>query len=148
MFIYVAPPPSSPTIVSTTPQSTSITITWTQPEGDVVNSYEITYSYQGPCSDGTQSQTESGSISGDLRQLTAGELHEFSNYTITIIASNGAGNSPPVTTTAETLPDGMMYFHGIFFRIDPQIHLYSSKWTSSVPHSHLYHSILHYHPVG
>ena len=90
-----------------------------------MNSYEITYSYQGPCPGVIQS--ESGSISGSLREFTAPDLHEFSNYTITIIASNGAGNSPPVTTTAETLPDGMMYFHGIFFRIDPQIHLYSSK---------------------
>ena len=146
MFIYVAPPPSSPTIVSTTPQSTSITITWTQPEGDVVNSYEITYSYQGACPDVIP--FESGSISGSLREFTAPDLHEFSNYTITIIASNGAGNSPPVTTTAETLPDGMMYFHGIFYRIDPQIYLHSSKWTSTVPHSHLYQSILHHHPVG
>ena len=125
MFIYVAPPPSSPTIVSTTPQSTSITITWTQPEGDVVDRYEITYSYQGPCPGVIQS--ESGSISGSLRESTVAELHEFSNYTITIGASNGAGNSPRVATAATTLPDGMVYFHGIFFRIDPQIHLCSSK---------------------
>ena len=99
--------------MSTTPQSTFITITWTQPEGDVVDRYEITYSYQGPCPGVIQS--ESGSISGSRRHFTAPDLHEFSNYIITIIASNGAGNSPPVTTTAETLPDGMMYSHGIFF---------------------------------
>ena len=70
--------------------------------------YEITYSYQGPCSDVTQS--ESGTISGSRRQFIAVDLHEFSNYTITIIASNVAGNSPPVTTTAETLTVGMMYY--------------------------------------
>ena len=49
IIVFPLPTPSSPTIVSTTPQSTSITITWTQPGGDVVDSYEITYSYQGPC---------------------------------------------------------------------------------------------------
>ena len=101
-------PPSSPTIVSTTPQSTSITITWTQPEGDVVDFYELTYSYQGPCPGVTQS--ESVSISGSRRQFVAVALHEFSNYTITIIALNVAGNSPPVTITAETLTAGMMYY--------------------------------------
>ena len=71
-----------------------------------MDSYEITYSYQGPCPGAAQS--ESGSISGNRRQFIAADLHEFSNYTITIIALNGAGNSPPETTTIATLPKGMM----------------------------------------
>ena len=106
--------------MSTTPQSTSITITWTQPEGDVVDYYEITYFYQGPCPGVTQSetvndtQTEIGPSSGDMRQFTAADLHEFSNYKILIIGSN-AGISPPFKTTVTTLPDGMMYSHGIFY---------------------------------
>ena len=113
-------PPSSPTIVSTTPQSTSITITWTQPEGDVVDSYEITYSYQGPCP--VVIQFDSGSISGNRRQFTAVDLHGFSNYTIIIIASNGAGKSPPVTTTVETLTAGMMYYIHAYLYVQPNFY--------------------------
>ena len=96
------PPPSSPTIVSTTPQSTSITITWTQPEGDVVDSYEITYSYQGPC----PSQPVTGTFivnDGNIRQYNVSDLQEFSAYSITLIAVNGGGNSSThhsVTTLA------------------------------------------------
>ena len=101
-FFTVLPAPTNVTSIS---QSTSITTTWTQPEGDVASSYEITYSYQGPCPSVLQSETVS--ISGSRRQFTAVDLHEFSNYTITIIASNGAGSSPPVMITTATSPNGI-----------------------------------------
>ena len=98
--------PSSPTIVSTTPQSTSITITWTQPEGDVVDSYEITYTFQGPCPNAEAPVTMTTN-DGTTREYTVTGLEEFSDFIITITAMNRAGRSNGASTTAMTLSAGV-----------------------------------------
>ena len=92
--------------MSPTPQSTSITITWTQPEGDVVDSYEITYSYQGPCSNAVPPVAMSTN-DGTVREYTGTGLEEFSDYLITITAVNRAGRSNAASTTTTTMSAGL-----------------------------------------
>ena len=70
---------------------TSINLTWTQPEGEVVDSYEVSFSYQGPCSGFNHTNTTT--VDGTTRQYTLTGLQEFSNYTVTLVAVNGAGRS-------------------------------------------------------
>ena len=92
--------------MSTTPQSTSITITWTQPEGDVVDSYEITYTFQGPCPNAEAPVTMTTN-DGTTREYTVTGLEEFSDFIITITAMNRAGRSNGASTTAMTLSAGV-----------------------------------------
>ena len=95
-FKLVVPAPSAPTITSTIPQATSISLTWTQLPGDVVNSYTISYSFDikdcmGQSGD-TGGDTETG-INGSTRIYTLINLPENSVFTISILAVNGAGTS-------------------------------------------------------
>ena len=100
------PPPSAPTITMTVSQSPiSITLTWTQPDGDVVDSYEVSFSYQGPCSGFNHTNTTT--VDGTTRQLTLTGLQEFSNYTVTVVAINGAGRSRRSSVNVVTMADGM-----------------------------------------
>ena len=88
-----------------TQSPTSITITWTQPEGEVVDSYEVSFSYQGPC-DGFN-QTNTTTVNATARQYTLTRLQEFSNYTVTMVAVNGAGRSEESSVNVVTMADGM-----------------------------------------
>jgi len=67
---------------------TSINLTWTQPEGEVVDSYEVSFSYLGPCSGFNHTNTTT--VAGNTRQYTLTGLQEFSNYTVTVVAVNTA----------------------------------------------------------
>ena len=98
-------PTSSPSLVSVTPRTTSIMLVWTQPAGEVVDSYLITYSFTVtgcPGVDGNSMVTVSGSSSSHT--LTG--LGENSVFTISILARNGAGDSQTVITTTSTLIAG------------------------------------------
>ena len=98
-------PPSSPSLVSVTPRTTCITLVWTQPAGEVVDSYLITYSFTVtgcPGVDGNSMVTVSGSSSNHT--LTG--LEENSVVTISILARNGAGDSQAVGTTTSTFIAG------------------------------------------
>ena len=101
---WSAPAPSSPTIVMTTPQSTSIMFTWTQPDGNVVISYEIAYSYHGSCTGLPVAQNFI--VNGGTREYTVLGLQEFSEYTITLTAVNRAGSNLD-SRTLTTLPSGI-----------------------------------------
>ena len=67
-----------------------------------MDSYELTYSYQGPCA----SQPVTGTFTvddGSIRRYNVSDLQEFSAYNGTLIAENGGGNSSThysVTTLA------------------------------------------------
>ena len=82
---------------------TSINLTWTQPVEDFVSSYEIVFSYQGPCSEFTHTNTTN--VEGTSRNYTLSELQEFSNYTVSVTAVNDAGNATD-TAVATTLGAG------------------------------------------
>ena len=94
--------------MNTTPQSTSTTITWTQPDGDVVDSYEVTYSYQGPCAfDVPVPSIALTVLDNTTREYTVTGLEEFSDYTITITAVKGTGRSDAAIATARTISAGV-----------------------------------------
>ena len=99
-LFHYSGPPSSPTMLTTSPQSTSITLTWSQSLGDVVDSYQISYSFIiGGCGVGGGHVS---TVNGSSREYTFTGLEENSNYTINVTAMNGTGSSPPATTTART----------------------------------------------
>ena len=87
-----------------TQSSTSITLTWTQPEGEVVDSYEVSFSYQVPCSGFNHTNTTT--VEGTTRRYTLTGLQEFSNYTVTVMAVNGAGRSEESSESIVTMADG------------------------------------------
>ena len=85
--------------------STSVNLTWTQPERDVVAGYDISFSYQRPC-DGFN-HTNTTTVNGAIRQYTLTGLRKFSNYTVTVVAVNIAGRSEESRENVVTLLDGM-----------------------------------------
>ena len=101
--------PSSPAMLSTTPQSTSITITWSQSPGDTVDSYQILYLFRVRVCSAYLSNPRIILVAGSSREYTLTGLEENSDFTINITAMNGAGSSPPVTTTARTAIAGRIH---------------------------------------
>jgi len=68
-----------------------------------VSIYEIVFSYQGPCSGFTHTNTTT--VEGTSRDYVLRGLQEFSNYTISVAAVNDAGNQT-TTAIATTLSSG------------------------------------------
>ena len=83
---------------------TSITLTWTQPAREVVDSYKVSFSYQGPCSGFNHTNTTT--VDGTARQYTLTGLQKFSNYTVTVVAVNGVGRSGESSENTVTMADG------------------------------------------
>ena len=114
-----------------------------------MDSYEITYSYQGPCPDDTQLGGNVHISDGTSREFSVTDLQEFSNYTVTITAFNSVGNGFTIYSVATLALGAIASSYTLqYLFINLPLVSCSSKWASSVPHSHLYHSILHHHPVG
>ena len=70
-----------------------------------MDSYEVSFSYQGPCSG--FDHTNTATVDGTIRQHTLTGLQEFSNYTVTVVAVNGVGRSEESSVNVVTLADGM-----------------------------------------
>ena len=68
---------------------TSIALTWTPVTGEQVDGYEITFSYQGPCSGTTLTNTTT--VGAASRSHTQTGLQEFSNYIVSVAAVNSGG---------------------------------------------------------
>ena len=92
----------SPVILPSTPAnlrspsktSTTIDLTWTQPPGEVVDSFIISYSFSifgCPGEDGSAMVL----VAGSARSFTLTGLQEDSVFTISIQAVNAAGDSRP-----------------------------------------------------
>ena len=107
IIMWCSGPPNSPVMLSTSPQSTSITLTWSQSPGDVVDSYQISYSFtiRGCGMGGGHVST----VNGSSREYTLTGLEENSDFTINITAMNGAGSSPPARNTTKTLETSEFY---------------------------------------
>ena len=71
-----------------------------------MDSYEVSFSYQGPCSGFNHTNTTT--VAGTTRQYTLTGLQEFSNYTVTVVAVNGAGRSEESSENVVTLVNGML----------------------------------------
>ena len=73
--------------------------------GEVVDSFEIVVSYQGPCTEFTHTIT-CYILYGTARRHTLRDLQEFSSYTVTIRAENVAGRGEKSSTNVVTMADG------------------------------------------
>ena len=71
-----------------------------------MDSYEVSFSYQGPCSGFNHTNTIT--VNGTTRQYTLTGLQEFSNYTVTVVAVNDAGRSEESSVNIVTMADGML----------------------------------------
>ena len=95
--------------------TTSLTFSWTQPLGEVVDTYMISLDYQGDCTDFNPQPLISelaGDRPGESTEVTFGNtnpLQEFSDYTFIVTAVNLLGSSTPTSTTAKTLPSGTIF---------------------------------------
>eukprot|EP00731_Ephydatia_muelleri_P018842 Em0011g882a len=90
---------STPSLTIAQVTTTSITVMWSQPGGEIGPTYILSYTYQGPCA----GAGGDGSVSvGNATQYTITGLQEFSVYTITITASIGVGSSPPASVLVNT----------------------------------------------
>ena len=66
----------------------------------------MSFSYQGPCSGFNHTNTTT--VDGTIRKYTLTGLQEFSNYTVTVVAVNGAGRSEESSINAVTMANGML----------------------------------------
>ena len=87
-YRFIVPAPDSPVILAPMPQTNSISITWSQTPEDV-RSYQISYTYDGPCPNVTGSVPVT--LNGTATTYEVSGLEEFSSYTITVTAINPAG---------------------------------------------------------
>ena len=90
--------PSAPVNVMTTAGTTSISITWQQAEGDVVDRYEIQYTYTVNAHPGScvLSDTEPITVTvnnGTARGYNLTPVEEDSVYTLSLTAINSAGST-------------------------------------------------------
>ena len=87
-------------------------LTWTQPPGDVVDSYEIThYRITNECF-GTVvfgSPSSIAGINGSMRSYSLTDLEEDSGYEITIEAANGAGRATSAILYTRTSVAGALF---------------------------------------
>ena len=72
-----------------------------------MDSYEVSFSYQGPCSGFNHTNTTT--VNGTTRQYTLTALQEFSNYTVTVVAVNASGRSEESSVNIVTMEDGMSF---------------------------------------
>ena len=111
LCLVLVDPPTTPVITKMTPQTTSIDLAWSQPAGDVVDSYTISYSFVTRGCDGTVlgGDTITG-IDGSIRAYILSNLEENSDLEISITAVNGAGSSPvPARISSTTLVAGEIF---------------------------------------
>ena len=107
-LLFLAP---SVPLISVTPQTTTISLNWIQPPGDVVDFYNIAYTSTTEECRGTIHFMLINSISGingSLRSYTLKNLEEDSEYNITVEAVKGAGKAGTTLPTTRTSVSGML----------------------------------------
>ena len=95
--------PSAPTSLMGTPQTRSISLTWSQSSDDIVDSYTISYSVMTGCA---SAPSVSRNITGSATSSILPSLEEATEYVITIKAKNIAGFSAASTFVGTTLAAG------------------------------------------
>ena len=104
IIYYAALTPSNFRSIST--GSTSILLAWSQAPGEMVNTYNILYSFQVSNCPGAGGQNVSIIVSGSSRQHNLTGLQEDSLHAIRIIANDGTMDSAPAQIIVTTLIAG------------------------------------------
>ena len=76
-----------------------------------MNSFELVFSYQGPCDRFTHTSTTT--VDGTTRQYTLTGLQEFSTYTINMTAANVGGRSAATSQSVTTIATGKSYSNSV-----------------------------------
>ena len=91
--------PTSPIVVIQDWSTTFVAVNWTQPSTDIVDSYTIIASVFNGCSNIADHKYN---INGSLRVYNLTSLEEFTNYSISLTASNHRGSSSNTTVYQQT----------------------------------------------
>ena len=91
LLLYILVP-SRPFVVDRSATSTSISLTWSQQSHDFIKGFIVTATYIGPCEE-FHNITNTTMLNSSSRHVNLTGLHEYSNYSVTIIALNDAGNN-------------------------------------------------------
>ncbi len=118
--------PSSP-VVTSVPQTNSIAFSWTQPQFDVVMTYNILFEYNGSCSVTISPIPVVGLL---ITTINPTGLFSFSNYRLTVTAVNPVGSTTTVVIVT-TLPKGEILANNL-------LHVSTSyPHTLPPPHTHI-----------
>ena len=111
LCLVLVDPPTTPIITKVTPQTTSIDLAWSQPAGDVVDSFTISYSFvTRGCDSSVLGWDTITGIDGSIRAYSLSNIEENSDYDISFTAVNGAGSSPvPARISSTTLVAGEIF---------------------------------------
>ena len=91
--------PGQPNITTVNPSNSSISLSWSVPNGSVVTSYEVMWT-SGECPGGVLD--DSTTINGSSLIHTITGLRGNTTYTITVTATNPAGTNTSNSMTGET----------------------------------------------
>jgi hypothetical protein len=102
--VYVVPDP--PTGLSVTPDNASLALFWTAPAdngGNAISSYTV---HATPSGGGTTVSQTTQSVPTQASPLTVSGLNNGTSYDVSVVATNGAGDSGPVNGagTPRTVP--------------------------------------------
>ena len=101
MYILVAVPSKAPNVTSISITATSISISWMIPNDSVVVKYVVMWEKgaSNKCNDVDKNST---TVTNASTSYNITGLEEWSNYTITLTASNSAGNTINNSITVTT----------------------------------------------
>ena len=104
-YLYLVGPPSTPILFKSGQGDRNVHITWSIPEKDTVQYFQLYYSYQIRGCIGLNG-TNNFMLSNYTRSHDLTNLEENSDLLITLSAVNQAGESTPATIKTHTLPAG------------------------------------------
>ena len=84
-----------------------------------MDSFELVFSYQGPCDSFTHTSTIT--VDGTTRQYTRTGLQEFSTYTVNITAANIGGRSAVTSQSVTTRAAGRSYVYSVLILLQHRI---------------------------
>jgi len=105
LTLSIVGPPSSPVLNKVGQSDTYIRITWTIPDQDTVQYFQLFYSYEVRRCTGLRG-TNLTTLSNHTNSYQLTNLEEDSDILITLTAVNQAGGSNPATIRTYTLPAG------------------------------------------
>ena len=97
--LFLCPVPGRPSITTINPSNSSISLSWSVPDGSVVTGYTVIWT-SGECPGGVLSSSLTNT--GNYTNHTITGLRGGTTYTITVTVTNPAGSTSSNTMTGET----------------------------------------------